>query len=86
MKPGTVLTVAFLVGYVTVLGSADDKLVLAAREGRIETVEALIKAGADVNFKTPKYGFTALMEASGEGHTDIVKAPYTGWGGCERQE
>jgi ankyrin repeat protein len=47
-------------------------LVLAARDGHIDTVKALLDKGADVNAKADK-GFTALQAAAASGHTEIVR-------------
>jgi len=46
-------------------------LVESARRGNIEEVRHLLAAGADVNARDQ--GYTALMAASGEGHTEVVK-------------
>ena len=46
-------------------------LLIASKNGHTETVKALIKAGADVNFRKQK---TALRMASHNGNTEIVKA------------
>ena len=43
----------------------------AVRDGKVETVQALIKAGADVNTQN-KGGTTPLHDAVWHGHTDIV--------------
>ena len=48
-------------------------LIRAAAEGHIETVHALIKAGADLN-KANKNGDTALILAARQGHTEAVQA------------
>jgi ankyrin repeat protein len=47
-------------------------LMLAARDGKTDTVKALIEAGADVNAKD-RQGKTALVVASEKGHLDSVK-------------
>ena len=44
----------------------------ASKEGHLKCVQALIEAGADVNY-VDKDGDTALMAAASEGHTEIVK-------------
>ncbi len=44
----------------------------AAGHGHINTVQALLDAGADVNAKQ-KYGGTALKYAIAQGHTEIVE-------------
>lgn len=47
-------------------------LTLAAQEGQLEIVELLVSKGANVN-KTVEGGSTALIQAAGSGHFDIVK-------------
>jgi ankyrin repeat protein len=47
-------------------------LVLAAAEGNIHIVDALLISGADLNAKT-KAGFTALMVAALGGYTEIMR-------------
>jgi ankyrin repeat protein len=44
----------------------------AARQGAIESAEALIDAGADVNVAEPQYGFTPMQTAIFNGHYDLV--------------
>jgi serine/threonine protein kinase len=55
-------------------GSArfDDPLIIAARNGEIDTVKKLIDGGADVNVKG-KMGETPLIRASTAGRTDVIK-------------
>ena len=50
----------------------NDDLIKAARGGHTETVQVLLKAGADVNAQN-KIGWTALMLAAEEGHTETVQ-------------
>ena len=45
----------------------------ASSRGKLEVVQALLGAEADVN-KADKYGETPLFAASRKGHLDIVKA------------
>jgi len=47
-------------------------LFFAARQGAIETAEALIAAGADLNATETQYGFTPLMTALFNGHYDFA--------------
>ncbi len=77
--PITALTLAF---FLMLLGCATDRagntpLILAARDGDAEKVEALLKTGADVNVKN-KEGTTALMASTwgktGRGDVSIAKA------------
>ena len=50
----------------------DDALMDAVYEGNLAKVKELVENGADVNL-TNKKGYTALMYASENGHTDIVE-------------
>jgi ankyrin repeat protein len=47
-------------------------LLNACKDGNLEKVKQLLEKGADVNAKN-KYGGTALMYASYQGHEEIVK-------------
>jgi ankyrin repeat protein len=47
-------------------------LMFAARQGALETGEALIAAGADVNATEPQYGFSAMQTAIFNGHYDFA--------------
>jgi ankyrin repeat protein len=62
-------------GLVLAVGCAtvEDELRFAAKEGRTETVKALLAGGADIDAKN-KDGDTALMIATLLGHTETVKA------------
>ena len=50
----------------------DPVLFAAVRGGHLEVVQALLKAGADVNAKDEALGYTALMTAAGM-HNDLIK-------------
>jgi ankyrin repeat protein len=47
-------------------------LMFAARQGAIETVQVLLRAGADLNAAEPQYGFTAMQTAIFNGHYDLA--------------
>jgi hypothetical protein len=47
-------------------------LVIAARTGDAATVDALVRAGADVNASTPHSG-TPLMAAAENGHVEVIE-------------
>ena len=47
-------------------------LMWATRYGRTETVEVLLKYGADVNYKN-YFGWTALILAAGDGYTETAE-------------
>ncbi|MES2459353.1 MAG: ankyrin repeat domain-containing protein [Armatimonadota bacterium] len=49
-------------------------LFMAATDGRHETVEALLKRGADANAKDEEHSVTALMQAVDSGDVRIVRA------------
>lgn len=53
-------------------------LLAAAHTGNPEVIQALLKAGVDVNQKEPKTGQTALMWAAAEGHAKAVEALLAG--------
>jgi uncharacterized protein len=48
-------------------------LMIAARQGAIETGKTLIAAGAAVNLTEPQYGFTAMQTALFNGHYQFAK-------------
>ena len=50
----------------------NNKLIQSSKFGNKETVEKLLKEGADVNAKNSD-GYTALILASRNGHTEIVE-------------
>jgi ankyrin repeat protein len=47
-------------------------LLLAARQGAIESAKVLLDAGADINMAEPDYGFTPLLEAIYNDHYDLA--------------
>ena len=51
----------------------DEELVQAAKKGKAEKIENLLKKGADVNAKDRKHKSTVLMWAAHEGHIDAMK-------------
>jgi len=54
--------------------SNEERLILAAKEGDVQTVRALLDAGTDVNATVEGYaGMTPLMHASRSNHVDCVK-------------
>ena len=48
-------------------------LLLAARQGTLETVQALLEGGADINQASPADGLTPLLIATINGHFDLAK-------------
>jgi ankyrin repeat protein len=62
----------------------DTPLILAARNGRTETVEFLIKKGAKVN-DVNNHGDSALIAAAEHGHLDAVKLLLEGDAAVNRQ-
>ena len=56
----------------------NSNLPAAAAQGDLETVQSLIEDGADVNAKEDSMGGTAVVEAAGNGKTDVVKALVAG--------
>src|SRR5262245_13921144 len=56
----------------TAFADPNTDLIAAAKKGDAAKVKKLIGDGADVNFKTP-YGVTALLQAAGQGHLEVVK-------------
>ena len=55
-----------------VAASATPRLVPAAQEGDLIVVKNCLKYGADVGLQTSEHGFTALIQASVEGHMAVV--------------
>ncbi len=53
---------------------ADRELVLAASEGRLTQVRMLLDGGANVNYRLPDDGTTALIAAARNGHLNVVEA------------
>src|SRR5207249_2710320 len=58
----------------TALPTGETPLMTAARAGRVDAVNALIEAHADLKAKESVGGQTALMWATAEGHADVVQA------------
>lgn len=52
----------------------DTPLREAARVGNVEILQLLLEHGADPNYETDAYFYTALMYASREGNTEAAKA------------
>lgn len=52
----------------------DEALYWAACHGNKETMDVLIVAGADVNYKSPHGGDTALMQTAWRGHLDRAES------------
>ena len=50
------------------------KLWRAARSGQLPRVRRLLKLGADVSYRCNEYGTTALHQAVGNSHNDVVEA------------
>jgi ankyrin repeat protein len=48
-------------------------LLLAARQGAVETVQALLDGGADINQPSPADGLTPLLIATINGHFDLAR-------------
>ena len=60
---------------VSLQGMVDpEALFAAAHEGNVETINALIVKGADVNAQDETDGRTALMGAARKGYVDAIKA------------
>jgi len=54
--------------------SNEERLILAAKEGDVQTVKTLLEAGTDVNATVQGYaGMTPLMHASRSNHLDCAK-------------
>ena len=54
-------------------GDGDDRLILAARDGKTGQARALIAAGSDVNYVRSSDKMTALMMAANQGYTEIAR-------------
>jgi ankyrin repeat protein len=48
-------------------------LILAARQGALESAELLVDGGADIDAEEPQYGFTALQTAIFNGHYALAR-------------
>ena len=46
----------------------------AASKGHLDSVQALIAAGADLEYESQDNGFTGLMIAARAGHSTVVRA------------
>ena len=60
---------AFLIPLASYAADVNAELIKAAKKGDTAAVEALLEQGADVNANG---GWTALIWAARQGHTDIV--------------
>src|SRR5579862_1142480 len=72
-----VMLAAMACGFTGILADAQSNdLITAAGRGDLPAVNALLKAGADVNDTkgTVSGSATALMEASSKGHLEVVQA------------
>lgn len=65
--------VRFFVGFEKDKTKLSEKIVYAASMNHYPLIEALVKAGVDVNFRTEADGRTALIRAAAEGWVDTVK-------------
>jgi len=72
MKTRTLLSILILVLAVLLICSCTTILMHSAAGGDYAKVKRLIEEGADVNAQD-KEGWTALMRASQNGHTEVVK-------------
>lgn len=63
---------AFFLPTFTAANDDMDQLLVAAKKGDVKEVTSLLDKGVDVNAKTP-YGVTALLNAAGQGHVEVVK-------------
>src|SRR5579862_7575566 len=75
-----VMLAAMACGFTGILANAQSNdLITAAGRGDLPAVNALLKAGADVNDakNTVSGSTTALMEASAKGHLEVVQALLT---------
>ena len=76
-----------LIGSALLTGAVADASPLssAAKKGRLQKVEELIAAGADVDERDRK-GNTAIYQAAYKGHADVVKAlaASSNWPGISR--
>ena len=68
-----ILATGFCSGLVNAPDSSGTPLMLAAENGALESVKALLEHGADANMRDPK-GYTALMLAAQNGHARCTKA------------
>jgi len=71
MKHLLLITIAavLLVG----CGNQNVKLIQAVKDGNIKAVKQHLDAGADVNAKDDKFGFTPLHRAAGRGNKEVAE-------------
>lgn len=72
----TLIAAVCIVLFIPLMSHSDDvndQIIKAVHRGDIATVKSLLAKGADVNAKMDESGWTALMLAAGEGHTELVK-------------
>ncbi len=72
MKKSIIAILSLFIAASMVYPNVNENLLTGARNGKIETVKAALKARADINVKDNE-GNTALILASSFGHIEIVK-------------
>ena len=53
--------------------ASDVHIADAARQGRLDLIQAAVKTGTDPNARCPRNGSTPLIAAAGKGHVHVVK-------------